>query len=1531
MKKLIPLVLSVVIFHFFVQNRLVAQVTPHIGNTVIVYNGNNITGGAAVTVNMFIGQSVTVRVNGSNGGTATAPQGGITLQIREVNTANNNQINLTSVSSTGAVAGKNTWWKGDLLGNNVTVSQYLHIESTWTSWTGGGVYKTLNATFTALQAGTYHLYTKMYLTDGAGNWPRDPSGSSQYTDHLNEATYLIGTLNVQVPAPTATAATSVGQNSFTANWRAVTGANAYHLDVSTSSSFSSRLSGYNDANMYTSTSCNVVGLGSGSTYYYRVRAYSGSTASSNSNTITVLTIPGNPTVNPPTGISSSGFTANWNQMNGATGYYLDVSTNSSFTSYVSGYQNLSCTSNTQQVTGLSVNTYYYYRVRSRNSSGTSGNSDIMTAITLGNPPAAPFASTATGITTTGFTANWTDVTGASGYRLDVSNNNSFSSFITGYNDLDVGKVNSRAVSGLSPNTQYYFRVRAYNANGSSANSNIFTVSTLVQFTIVSITLNATPLTINFGDLTTSSGSISGTGNGTTTVYYEYQKPNTTTWLSYITSDVTLANGAANLYSIPYTPPFDVTGIWKLRCRTVAPTAITSNEVSVTVNAPLKPDLTVTQVSLNKTTVQNGGTLNVTYTLKNQGPAASTGTSFTGIYLGTSQYNAQTFLLENPSASLTSVGATRSETAGVIIPSGTLPGNYYIVVYADYKNQVDEGTNEGNNINGTAVQIIKFQVTTVTASLTPSILNSGDIITRSGTVTGTGDGQITYHWEWKNPGGTVWNNGFDKTTTMTSGQASVTAEQVTGSLVGTSVYRLAISAPNSVYSSEASVLVVSPRKLTVPYYSQGSYGWCGPAALAMVLKYYGISKTIKGIAADNNMSSADGLTDPQIRDYLLNNIGVSFYYERSLIRVGGLPNWPNIALLRNFIKEKISAGKPVLMGSDEISHWFVITGFDDSNVYLNDPSGYCLQATGKINAPTGFYQSELANIKFTWNEFENNLMGGSWGFPLISSLFFGIVVIDDESLLVSNSVSTIEIPEGFTYKYYYRGDNTYSFPHFTLKNKEMSKERKLYFTWDGAEPYSGYRYMSSATDFYSPDLDNVNDNIGLNATILDSIQLSVIVANPGQNIFNGRVEANLINLQTSQSFVISNTNIKISPNSTNVYVPVCGKATSTILDNPCYTMSNQEINISDGIDNDKDGLVDENLVPANYSLFDKQPGRYKLELKLINANTNLVESSETACLNIDFKQKADIDKPLVIKNTPVKWYNASPLLDIDFSDNISLNSFYYQVDSNNDTDPSAWHLLTSDGISTLTGSQNNQGTALTADWKISNTDWNSLSVNVQNGGKHYLYFKVSDDAGNIYITPDQASSFEIRKDVSAPNISFNAPLEGQTVTSSTIVASWSADDLVAGLLLSDLNAIYISVDQSSSFTKLAGSARNYTFNSLQNGSHAIYLKAEDNAGNISAVKQVTFTINNGVPTGVESPGLSKVRIYPNPVSGILNIEYSSEDFRSINILNYSGALVVVEKVIYPHQKLDFEKYEHGMYILEFVKYSGDKERVKIIKR
>ena len=52
-----------------------------------------------------------------------------------------------------------------------------------------------------------------------------------------------------------------------------------------------------------------------------------------------------------------------------------------------------------------------------------------------------------------------------GYRIDVSTDPSFKSYVSGYEHCDVGNVTNRIVSRLNPGTKYYYRVQPYNSAG----------------------------------------------------------------------------------------------------------------------------------------------------------------------------------------------------------------------------------------------------------------------------------------------------------------------------------------------------------------------------------------------------------------------------------------------------------------------------------------------------------------------------------------------------------------------------------------------------------------------------------------------------------------------------------------------------------------------------------------------------------------------------------------------------------------------------------------------------------------------------------------------------------------------------------------------------------------------------------------------------------------------------------------------------------------------------------------------------------
>lgn len=75
-------------------------------------------------------------------------------------------------------------------------------------------------------------------------------------------------------------------------------------------------------------------------------------------------------INKPSNVTKTSFSANWQLVDSATKYYLDVATDAAFTSFVTGYNNKELTVNYDAVTGLTDMSHYFYRVKAANADDT---------------------------------------------------------------------------------------------------------------------------------------------------------------------------------------------------------------------------------------------------------------------------------------------------------------------------------------------------------------------------------------------------------------------------------------------------------------------------------------------------------------------------------------------------------------------------------------------------------------------------------------------------------------------------------------------------------------------------------------------------------------------------------------------------------------------------------------------------------------------------------------------------------------------------------------------------------------------------------------------------------------------------------------------------------------------------------------------------------------------------------------------------------------------------------------------------------
>jgi hypothetical protein len=180
--------------------------------------------------------------------------------------------------------------------------------------------------------------------------------------------------------------------------------------------------------------------------------------------------------------SSTGVSINpelvWNVSQGATTYNLQVSTSSTFATTIVNQTGI--TDTTYNVTGLSNNTQYYWRVSSTNSGGTSLYSTIFSFTTIITVPASPElvlpVNGATGISVTPALV-WNKSNTASSYSLQVSTSSIFAATIVNQTGITDTTYN---VTGLSNSTQYYWRVRAMNVTGWGAYSEWSTFTTIID-------------------------------------------------------------------------------------------------------------------------------------------------------------------------------------------------------------------------------------------------------------------------------------------------------------------------------------------------------------------------------------------------------------------------------------------------------------------------------------------------------------------------------------------------------------------------------------------------------------------------------------------------------------------------------------------------------------------------------------------------------------------------------------------------------------------------------------------------------------------------------------------------------------------------------------------------------------------------------------------------------------------------------------------------------------------------------------------
>jgi len=196
--------------------------------------------------------------------------------------------------------------------------------------------------------------------------------------------------------------------------------------------------------------------------------------------------------------SESQINLSWTDQNSETGYKIERGLGVSPVSW-SEIATVTANITSYQNTGLTQNTSYSYRVKAFNADGNGPYSNIVTATTLSTAVKAPTNLTATAISSSQINLTWVD---------NSNNETGFSvEFGLGTNPTSwtqiaqIGaNVSSFQHTGLTANTTYSYRVRAFNSTEYSGYSNIATATT--QDGQTKIILEASPISVKPGEIIT---------------------------------------------------------------------------------------------------------------------------------------------------------------------------------------------------------------------------------------------------------------------------------------------------------------------------------------------------------------------------------------------------------------------------------------------------------------------------------------------------------------------------------------------------------------------------------------------------------------------------------------------------------------------------------------------------------------------------------------------------------------------------------------------------------------------------------------------------------------------------------------------------------------------------------------------------------------------------------------------------------------------------------------------------------------------
>lgn len=177
---------------------------------------------------------------------------------------------------------------------------------------------------------------------------------------------------------------------------------------------------------------------------------------------------------------AAAFTVKWKKVSGVTGYQVQYSTSSKFTSKTSKTATAKKDKTTAKtVSGLKSKTKYYVRVRTYKTSGKKKKYSSWSSAKSVTTKVAKVNFKSVSAERLGFTVKWSKAPFVSGYRVQYSTSSKFDKKVTKALKVTNGNASSATITGLKGGKKYYVRVQAYVNQGKKSYSGAYSAAKTV--------------------------------------------------------------------------------------------------------------------------------------------------------------------------------------------------------------------------------------------------------------------------------------------------------------------------------------------------------------------------------------------------------------------------------------------------------------------------------------------------------------------------------------------------------------------------------------------------------------------------------------------------------------------------------------------------------------------------------------------------------------------------------------------------------------------------------------------------------------------------------------------------------------------------------------------------------------------------------------------------------------------------------------------------------------------------------------------